>query len=222
VIRVLVADDQALVRAGFAAILAAEPDLEVVGEAEDGAQAVERAALMRPDVVLMDVRMPRLDGIEATRRLHARPGAPRVLVLTTFGLDEYVYAALRAGAGGFLLKDAPRARLADAVRAVHAGEVLLAPELTRRLVEEHVRRPPPAAGVPSALRELTDREVEVLRHVAAGATNAEIAAALVLSEATVRTHVGHVLAKLGARGRVQAVIAAYESGLVVPRAPGGP
>ncbi len=221
-IRVLVADDQALVRAGFAAILAAEPDLEVVGEAEDGAQAVERAALMRPDVVLMDVRMPRLDGIEATRRLHARPGAPRVLVLTTFGLDEYVYAALRAGAGGFLLKDAPRARLADAVRAVHAGEVLLAPELTRRLVEEHVRRPPPAAGVPSALRELTDREVEVLRHVAAGATNAEIAAALVLSEATVRTHVGHVLAKLGARGRVQAVIAAYESGLVVPRAPGGP
>jgi DNA-binding NarL/FixJ family response regulator len=218
VIRVLVADDQALVRAGFAAILAAEPDLEVVGEAEDGAQAVERAALMRPDVVLMDVRMPRLDGIEATRRLHARPGAPRVLVLTTFGLDEYVYAALRAGAGGFLLKDAPRARLADAVRAVHAGEVLLAPELTRRLVEEHVRRPPPAAGIPAALRELTDREVEVLRHVAAGATNAEIAAALVVSEATVRTHVGHLLAKLGARGRVQAVIAAYESGLVVPRA----
>ncbi len=217
-IRVLVADDQALVRAGFAAILAAEPDLEVVGEAEDGAQAVERAALMRPDVVLMDVRMPRLDGIEATRRLHARPGAPRVLVLTTFGLDEYVYAALRAGAGGFLLKDAPRARLADAVRAVHAGEVLLAPELTRRLVEEHVRRPPPAAGIPAALRELTDREVEVLRHVAAGATNAEIAAALVVSEATVRTHVGHLLAKLGARGRVQAVIAAYESGLVVPRA----
>ncbi len=217
-IRVLVADDQALVRAGFAAILDAEPDLEVVGEAEDGAQALERVAVARPDVVLMDVRMPRLDGIEATRRLLARPGAPRVLVLTTFGLDGYVYAALRAGAGGFLLKDAPRARLADAVRAVHAGEVLLAPELTRRLVEEHVRRPPPVAGVPAALAELTDREVEVLRHVAAGATNAEIAAALVVSEATVRTHVGHVLAKLGARGRVQAVIAAYESGLVVPRA----
>jgi DNA-binding NarL/FixJ family response regulator len=215
-IRVLIADDQALVRAGFRAILEAESDLEVVGEAAGGREAVTLARETTPDVVLMDIRMPDLDGIEATRRLLQHDAAPKVLMLTTFDLDEYVYEAMRAGASGFLLKDVPRDQLAAAVRTVAAGEALLAPALVRRLVEDFVRRPPPGASVPPALEELSEREVEVLRLVARGLSNAEIAKDLFVSETTVRTHVGHILAKLGLRGRVQAVVAAYESGLVVP------
>jgi DNA-binding NarL/FixJ family response regulator len=215
-IRVLIADDQALVRAGFRAILEAEADLEVVGEAAGGREAVKLARETTPDVVLMDIRMPDLDGIEATRRLLQHDAAAKVLMLTTFDLDEYVYEAMRAGASGFLLKDVPRDQLAAAVRTVAAGEALLAPALVRRLVEDFVRRPPPGTNVPPALEELSERELEVLRLVARGLSNAEIANELFVSETTVRTHVGHILAKLGLRGRVQAVVAAYESGLVVP------
>jgi DNA-binding NarL/FixJ family response regulator len=214
---VLVVDDQELVREGLRLVLEAEPDLEVVGEAADGDAAVREALRLRPDVVLMDIRMPGTDGLTATRRLvqQGRPG-PRILVLTTFDLDEHVYEALRAGASGFLLKSAPRRHLVHAVRSVAEGDALLDPALTRRLVADFVRRPPPGAGRPDALRGLTDREVEVLALVARGMSNAEIAAHLVLGETTVKTHVGSVFAKLGLRDRAQAVIAAYECGLVRP------
>jgi DNA-binding NarL/FixJ family response regulator len=216
VIRVVVADDQELVRAGFVAMLEAEPDLEVVGEAATGEQAIERVREHRPNVVLMDIRMPELDGIEATRRLQRLPEAPRVLVLTTFDLDEYVYAAMKAGASGFLLKDVPRDQLAAAIRTVARGEALLAPQITRRLIEDFVQRPPPNAGPPPALAELTTRELEVLQLIARGRSNAEIGRELFLSEATVKTHVTRLLSKLRVRDRVQAVIAAYESGLIRP------
>ena len=215
-IRVLIADDQALVRAGFRAILEGQDDLEVVGEAVDGGEAVTIARELRPDVLLMDVRMPDVDGIEATRRLLQDGAAPRVLMLTTFDLDEYVYEAMKAGASGFLLKDAPRDQLVGAVRTVAAGDALLAPALVRRLIEDFVRRPGPGERLPAELDELTERELEVLTLIARGLANAEIASRLFLSEATVRTHVTHILAKLGLRDRVQAVVLAYETGLVQP------
>jgi DNA-binding NarL/FixJ family response regulator len=217
-IRVLVVDDQGLVRAGFRMILEAQPDIEVVGEAADGLDAVAAARRLRPDVVLMDIRMPRLDGLEATRRL-AGPGVAdpvRVLMLTTFDLDEYVFEALRAGASGFLLKDLPREDLVAAVRVVAAGDALLAPQVTRRLIEEFARRPAPGGGDPAALAALTARERETLELLARGLTNAELAEALYVSEHTVKTHVGNVLAKLGLRDRIHAVILAYEVGLVQP------
>jgi DNA-binding NarL/FixJ family response regulator len=216
VITILVADDHHLARSGLRAMLAAHDDLDVVGEAEDGATAVEQALQLRPDVVVMDIRMPRLDGIEATRRLRAQPGSPQVLVMTTFDLDEYVYEALRAGASGFMLKDAPPSQLAEAVRTVAAGETLLAPAVTKRLVERFVRRPAPGAAEQERLAELTEREHEVLRLIARGLSNGEIAARLYLSEATVKTHVTRILAKLDLRDRVQAVVFAYEIGLVEP------
>jgi DNA-binding NarL/FixJ family response regulator len=214
VIRVLLADDQALLRTGFRMILKAEPGIEVVGEAGDGAQAVDAASRLAPDVVVMDVRMPRMDGLEATRRILARgPGAPRVLMLTTFDLDEYVYEALRLGASGFLLKDGPAEQLVEAVRAVAEGGALLAPGVTRRLIGEFARARPLASPL---LEELTGREVDVLRLLARGLSNAEIADALVLGAATVKTHVANVLSKLDLRDRTQAVVFAYESGLVRP------
>jgi DNA-binding NarL/FixJ family response regulator len=216
VIGVLLADDQALVRAGFRLIVELEPEMEVVGEAEDGHQAFELARELRPDVVLMDIRMPGLDGIEATRRLARAGTETRVLVLTTFDLDEYVYEAMRAGASGFLLKDVPREQLVAGIRIVAGGESLLAPAITRRLVEQFVRRPPPGAVVPPGLEELSDRELEVLRHLAGGMSNAEIAEALFVGDATVKTHVAHILQKLDLRDRVQAVVFAYEAGLVQP------
>jgi DNA-binding NarL/FixJ family response regulator len=216
-LRIVVADDQHLVRTGFRLILEAEDDMVVVGEAGDGAEAVAACRRLAPDVVLMDVRMPGMDGIEATRRV-AGPGVPhpvRVLILTTFDLDDYVYAALRGGASGFLLKDTRPEELVRAVRVVADGDALLAPSATRRLVAELARsRPPPAP--PPELALLTDREREVLVLVARGLSNGEIAAELVLGETTVKTHVGRVLAKLGLRDRVQAVVLAYESGLVTP------
>ena len=217
-IRVLIADDQTLVRAGFRAILESQDDIEVAGEAADGQEAVELAGKARPDVVLMDIRMPGLDGIEATRRLLRDDSAPKVLMLTTFDLDEYLYEAMRAGASGFLLKDVPREQLVDGVRTVARGDALLAPALVRRLVEGFVRRPPPGTLVPPQLAELTERELEVLKLVARGLSNAEIAKDLFVSETTVRTHVAHILSKLGLRGRIQAVVLAYESGLVTPGA----
>ncbi len=215
-IRVLIADDQTLVRAGFRAILEGQDDLEVVGEAADGGEAVTIARELRPDVVLMDVRMPDVDGIEATRRLLRDGDAPRVLMLTTFDLDEYVYEAMKAGASGFLLKDAPRDQLVGAVRTVAAGDALLAPALVRRLIEDFVRRPGPGERLPAELDELTERELEVLTLIARGLANAEIAAVLFVTVATVRTHVTHILSKLGLRDRVQAVVLAYETGLVQP------
>ena len=216
-IRVLIADDQALLRTGFRLILTSEPDLEVVGEAPDGVQAVELGLRLRPDVVLMDVRMPNLDGIEATRRLLKGGGGPtKVLILTTFDLDEYVFEALRAGASAFLLKDAPADQLIAAVRVVAAGEALLAPSVTRRLIEEFARRTarPPSSAVD--LGQLTPRELEVLSLLARGLSNAEIAETLFLGHTTVKTHVARILMKLELRDRVQAVVMAYESGLVQP------
>jgi DNA-binding NarL/FixJ family response regulator len=215
-IRVVVADDQELVRAGFCVILGAADGIAVVGEAANGAQAVALAAECQPDVVLMDVRMPELDGLEAARLITARQPAPKVVMLTTFDLDDYVYAALRAGASGFLLKDSPRADLIAAVRAAAAGDALLAPSVTRRLIEAFARRPPETTPSPSQLASVTARERDVLMLIARGRSNAEIAAALFVSEATVKTHVGSLLAKLGLRDRVQAVILAYETGLIVP------
>ena len=214
-VRVLVADDQELVRAGFVAVLATQPDLVVVGEAPDGREAVDAVRRHRPDVVLMDVRMPRLDGIAATREICADArSATRVLILTTFDLDEYVLAALRAGASGFLLKDAPRESLYAAVRTVAAGDALLAPSVTRRLIEQHLRIEEPAPALLRRLDAMTDREREVLRLLARGLTNDEIAARLHLGEATVRTHVGRIYGKAEVRDRAQAVVFAYESGLV--------
>ena len=218
-LRVLVADDQELVRAGFCVILEAA-GFTVVGEAADGAQAVELAARAHPDVVLMDVRMPVMDGLEATRLITGQgPAAPKVVILTTFDLDDYVYEALRAGASGFLLKDAPRADLAAAVRVAAAGDALLSPSVTRRLIEAFARRPASAAPAPSRLASLTPRERDILLLVARGHSNTEIATELVVSEATVKTHIGHLLAKLGLRDRVQAVILAYETGAVIPGYP---
>ncbi|MEV4225338.1 response regulator transcription factor [Nonomuraea sp. NPDC049725] len=214
-IRVVVADDHLVVRTGFAELLGTQPDFAVVATAADGAEAVRACREHAADVVLMDVRMPGTDGIEATRRL-AGPGGPRVLILTTFDLDEYVYDALRAGASGFLLKDVTAERLFDAVRVVAAGEALLAPAVTRRLIDEFARQRP---GRPvGSLAGLTPRETEVLRLVAEGLSNPEIASRLTITEETVKTHVSRVLGKLGLRDRTQAVVAAYESGLVVPRA----
>jgi DNA-binding NarL/FixJ family response regulator len=212
VIRVLLADDQALVRGGFRLILQAEPDIEVAAEAADGEQAVAAALQARPDVVLMDIRMPVLDGIEATRRLIPQLGATRVVMLTTFDLDDYVVDAFRAGASGFLLKTAPPPQLVAAIRTVHAGDGLLAPASTRRLIEQSARPPAPAP----ALGTLTAREHDVLRLLARGLTNAEIAAELVVEPSTVKSHVASLLAKLSLRDRVQAVVFAYESGLVHP------
>ncbi len=214
--RVLLADDQALVRRGFRLILELENDIEVVGEAADGNDAVRLARELEPDVVVMDIRMPELDGIEATRRLQASGSQTRVLILTTFDLNEYVYQAMRAGASGFLLKDVPSDQLVAGIRIVASGDALLAPALTRRLIEHFVRRPPPGAAQPHGLDGLTARETEVLTLLARGQSNAEIARALFLGDATIKTHVGRILQKLNLRDRVQAVVLAYESGLVQP------
>jgi len=215
VIRVLLADDQQLVRAGLRMILRAEPDIDVVGEAGDGLQAVHATGVLHPDVVLMDIRMPVLDGLEATRRIITAEGSrTRVLMLTTFDLDEYVFEALRAGASGFLLKDAPEDQLVTAIRVVSDGGGLFAPSVTRRLVEQFVRRSPSRRAQPPGPAELTDRERQLLRLMARGLSNMEIAAELFLSEHTARTHVGHILGKLGLRDRVQAVVLAYESGMI--------
>jgi len=216
-IRVLVADDQALMRGGFRMILDAESDLEVIGEAIDGADAVRGFERWQPDVVVMDVRMPTMDGIEATRRITSIDPSAKVLILTTFDLDEYVYDALRAGASGFLLKDRPPEELIHAVRVVAVGDALLAPAVTRRLIEEFAHRPD-APVAPAGLEELTDREREVLVLMARGLSNAEIASSLFVAETTVKTHVGRVLHKLALRDRAQAVVLAYESGLVQPGA----
>ncbi|MDQ4039368.1 MAG: response regulator transcription factor [Actinomycetota bacterium] len=217
-LKILMVDDQALMRTGFRMIMEAEPDLEVVGEAADGLQAVELANRLRPDVVLMDIRMPRMDGVEATRRLAGSDLSDplRVLVLTTFDLDEYVYGALRAGASGFLLKDTPPDQLIHAIHVVAAGDALLAPAVTRRLITEFASRPNPSAPAAAQLATLTARELEVLTLLARGLSNAEIAAQLVVGETTVKTHVGHILMKLQLRDRVQAVVLAYEHGLIRP------
>jgi DNA-binding NarL/FixJ family response regulator len=216
-IRVLIADDQQMVRQGFTVLLNTMPDIEVVGQAVDGLDAVAQVAGLAPDVVLMDIRMPELGGIEATRRITAEPQAPRVLVLTTFDLDEYVYEALRAGASGFLLKDASAEQLAEAVRVVAAGDALLAPGITRRLIAEFSRLDgAPRAPIKERVADLTERETEVLALIARGLSNAEIARHLVVAEQTVKTHVGRILVKLGLRDRTQAAVFAYESGLVRP------
>ncbi len=217
-ISVLVADDQGLVREGLRMVLEAEEDITVVGEAGDGKEALAEARRLDPDVVLMDVRMPELDGIEATRRLVAAGTRARILMLTTFDLDEYVYRAMKAGASGFLLKDAKREQLAAAVRTVVGGESLLAPAVTRRLIEDFCSRPPPSVGLPGAAADLSRRELDVLRLLARGLSNVEIANKLYVGETTVKSHVARVLAKLDLRDRVQAVVFAYESGLVRPGA----
>ena len=214
-IRILIADDQQLVRTGFRAILSAEPDLEVVGEAGDGHEAIDASARLSPDIVLMDIRMPKLDGLAATRRLTAGASKTRVIILTTFDLDEYVYEALRGGASGFLLKDAPAEQLVTAIRVVADGEALLAPSITRRLIAEFARHPPPDAN-PAQIEALTTRELEVLKLVARGLSNGDIGMELFLSDATIKTHVRHILAKLGLHDRVQVVVLAYESGVVRP------
>ncbi len=215
-IRVLVADDQGMVRSGFSILLNAQPDIEVVGEAVNGQEALTRAAELRPDVILMDVRMPVLDGLQATRQIAITDGAPKVLILTTFDLDDYVYEALRAGASGFLLKDASAGELAEAVRVVAAGDALLSPGVTRRLIAEFARQGAPRAASRKHLDGLTERETEVLALVARGLSNTEIAAHLVVAEQTIKTHVSRVLMKLALRDRAQAVVFAYESGLVRP------
>ena len=218
-LKVVVADDQALVRAGFRVLVDSAPDLEVVGEAANGAEAVQWVAEKRPDVVLMDVRMPVMDGLEATRRITAATNGPaptRVIVLTTFDLDQYVYDALRAGASGFLLKDTPPTDLLEAIRVVAAGDALLSPRITRRLIEEFARRPEPDRPPPEALAALTEREREVLVQVARGLSNAEIGERLYMSAATAKTHVSHLLMKLEARDRAQLVMVAYETGLITP------
>jgi DNA-binding NarL/FixJ family response regulator len=217
-VRVLVADDQALVRAGFRKILEADAQIEVIGEAGDGVEAVERSRELEPDVVLMDIRMPELDGIAATRQLAERAGAPRVLMLTTFGLEEYVYEALRAGASGFLLKDVPPEQLLSAIHIVARGEALLDPAITRAVIEAFASQPAAPRDLAAKLDELTTREREVFRLVARGLSNAEIAQELVVSDGTVKTHVAHLLFKLDLRDRVQAVVYAYESGEVQPGA----
>ncbi|MCP9487234.1 MAG: response regulator transcription factor [Gaiellaceae bacterium MAG52_C11] len=222
-IKVLIVDDQALVRAGFRMILESEPGIEIVGEASDGLEALERAREHTPDVVLMDIRMPNLDGLEATRRLVGDGHAGlRVLMLTTFDLDEYVYEALRAGASGFLLKDTPPEQLVAAIQVIASGDALLSPTITKRVIEEFIRRPPSTieTALPAALGELTARELEVLGFMARGLSNAEIAKDLFVSETTVKTHVARILMKLDLRDRVQAVVYAYESGLVQPGAAG--
>jgi DNA-binding NarL/FixJ family response regulator len=214
----LVADDQAMVREGFGALLAAQPDLTVVGQAADGVDAVRLAGELQPDVILMDVRMPTMDGLDATRRIleHTSDGAPRVLMLTTFDLDEYVYDALRSGASGFLLKDAPAEELVHAVRVVAAGDALVSPSVMRRLIADFVAQPQRVRAEPIALDVLTPREREVLHLVARGLSNAEISTTLVVAPQTTKTHVGRILRKLNLRDRAQAVVAAYESGLIVP------
>ena len=217
-IRAVVVDDQALIRCGIKALFERGSDVDVVGEATDGASALRVVKRLRPDVVLMDVRMPVMDGLQATRQIlsAAGPARPRVLMLTTFDLDEYVYEALRAGASGFLLKDATAAELIHAVRVIAAGDALLAPSVTRRLIADFARQPPPGPAFPPTLAALTQRETEVLRLIAHGLSNTEISNTLVIAEQTTKTHVGRILAKLGLRDRTQAVVAAYESGLVVP------
>jgi DNA-binding NarL/FixJ family response regulator len=215
-IRVVIADDQRLVRTGFRVILEREPDLEIVGEAADGLQAVQQARDLQPDVVLMDIRMPHLDGLQATRQVLAATSS-RVLILTTFDSDEYVYEALRAGASGFLLKDAPAEQLITAVHCAASGDALIDPAVTRRLVTRFARALQPSTGTPERLAQLTARELDILRLIARGRNNAEIAGDLVIEESTVKTHVGRILAKLALRDRVQAVILAYESGLIVPQ-----
>jgi DNA-binding NarL/FixJ family response regulator len=219
VIRVLLCDDEALVRGGLRMILEAEADIEIAGEAEDGRAALELATRVHPDVVLMDIRMPTVDGLAATKLLLGSAArAPRVLILTTFDLDEYVYEALRAGASGFLLKSARPHELVAAVRGTVAGDTLLAPEITRRLVESYVRRPPPGTATSPELASLTSRELEVFRHIARGLSNAEIARLLFVTDETVKTHASRIFAKLGVRDRTQAVIVAYEQGIVEPTA----
>ncbi|HEY8646026.1 MAG TPA: response regulator transcription factor [Gaiellaceae bacterium] len=215
-IRVLIADDQAVVRGGLQLILEAQDDLEVIGQAADGAEAIELVRKLQPDVVLMDIRMPVLDGIEATRQLAAAEADTRVLILTTYGLDEYVYDALKAGAAGFLLKTDSPERLVEAVRVVATGEALLAPEITRRLINRFLAAPPPNANPPNTLTDLTARERQVLEQLARGHSNSEIAKTLYVSEGTVKTHVARILAKLDLRNRVQAVVYAYECGLIQP------
>jgi DNA-binding NarL/FixJ family response regulator len=220
-IRVLLCDDQALVRSGFRMILDAREDLQVIGEADDGLEVIERARELDPDVILMDVRMPNVDGVEATRRLVEAGSRARILILTTFDLDEYVYKALRSGASGFLLKDVQPAQLVDAIRVVAAGEALLAPSVTRRLLDRFADTlPGEEAKPPTALESLTERELEVLKLLAGGLSNAELAEQLFLSETTVKSHISSVLRKLDLRDRVQAVVLAYEAGLVRPGAPG--
>jgi DNA-binding NarL/FixJ family response regulator len=216
VIRVVIADDQELVREGLRMMIDAESDLTIVGEAADGNEALAVARTQDPDVLVMDVRMPDLDGIEATQRLIASGARARVLMLTTFDLDEYVYRAMKAGASGFLLKDATREQLAAAVRTVANGESLLAPAITRRLIEDFCKRPPPTLGLPEAAAHLSQREIEVLRLLARGLSNAEIAAQLYLSDTTIKSHVAHILAKLDVRDRVQIIVFAYETGIVRP------